>query len=152
DSAAVVESLRGALAGVYEIGDEVGHGGSAYVFRARDLRRQTDVALKVLRPEFGAAVTELRFLREIDLVRTLEHPNVLPLLDSGSAAGQVYFTMPLLQGRTLRDRLDEDGALPIDQVIAISRDIARALDYAHGKGVIHRDIKPSNTLLEDDRA
>jgi tetratricopeptide (TPR) repeat protein len=144
--------FRDALAGLYEIGDEVGRGGSAYVFRARDLQRRVDVALKVLRPEFGAAVTELRFLREIDLVRNLDHPNVLPLLDSGSADGQVYFTMPLLKGRTLRDDLDEHGALPLDRVIAISRDIARALDYAHRKGVIHRDIKPSNTLLEDDRA
>ena len=146
------ERLREALVGLYEIGEEVGRGGTAYVFRARDLRRQRDVAMKVLRPEFGAAVTELRFLREIELVGNLEHPNVLPLLDSGSAGGQVYFTMPLLKGRTLRHLLQENGALPIDQVIAISRDIARALDYAHGKGVIHRDIKPSNTLLEDDRA
>jgi tetratricopeptide (TPR) repeat protein len=144
--------LREALAERYEIGDEVGRGGSAFVFRARDLRRGVDVALKVLRPEFSAAVTELRFLREIELVRSLEHPNVLPLLDSGSADGQVYFTMPLLDGRTLRDDLDEKGALPMERVLAISRDIARALDYAHGKGVIHRDIKPSNTLLEEDRA
>src|SRR6476661_8732269 len=146
------ERLRNALADRYEIGEELGRGGTAYVLRARDLRRQQDVALKVLRPELVAAVTEMRFLREIELARTLDHPNVLPLLDSGSADGQLFFTMPLVTGQTLRSHLRDNGALPVEQVIAIGREIASALDYAHGRGVIHRDIKPSNTLLEGERA
>ena len=150
--AATLDQLRAALAGRYEIAEELGRGGAAYVLRARDLQRQQDVALKILRPELAAAVTQIRFLREIEMVRKLEHPNVLPLLDSGSADGQLFFTMPLVTARTLRHRLDESGALPMAQVIAISRDIASALDYAHSRGVIHRDIKPSNTLLDGDRA
>lgn len=139
------------LADRYEIGDEVGRGATAHVFRARDLQRGQEVALKILRPELTAAVAEMRFLREIDVVRKLEHPNVLPVLDSGSADGQVYFSMPLVNGHTLRRRLRETGPLPIDEVISIGRDVASALDYAHERGLVHRDIKPSNTLLDGER-
>ena len=148
----VFERLRAALADRYEIGEELGRGGTAHVLRARDLKRQQDVALKVLRPELVAAVTEFRFLREIEVVTQLQHPNVLPILDSGSVDGQLYFTMPLVSALTLRHRLHDGGPLAIGEVIAISRDIASALDYAHSRGVIHRDIKPSNTLLDGERA
>src|SRR4029079_14786097 len=108
-------------------------------------------ALKVLRPELTAAVAETRFLREINVIRSLDHPHVLPLLDSGTADGRVYFTRPLVNGQTLRRRLRESGPLPIQDVIAIGRDVASALDYAHGCGVIHRDIKPSNTPLDGEQ-
>jgi tRNA A-37 threonylcarbamoyl transferase component Bud32/tetratricopeptide (TPR) repeat protein len=148
----LIARLNDGLAGRYEIGEELGRGGAAYVFRAHDLHRQQDVALKVLRPELTAAVTEIRFLREIDTIAKLEHPNVVQLLDSGSVGGQVYYTMPFVASQTLRHRLQRSAPLPIAEVIRIARDIASALDYAHSCGVVHRDVKPSNTLLTDTHA
>jgi serine/threonine protein kinase/tetratricopeptide (TPR) repeat protein len=150
--AALIARLNGSLGGRYEIGEELGRGGAAYVFRARDLQRQQDVALKVLRPELTAAVAEIRFQREIDTIAKLDHPNVVQLLDTGSVSGQVYFTMPFVASQTLRNHLARSGPLPIAEVIRIARDIASALDYAHSLGVVHRDVKPSNTLLTDTHA
>jgi serine/threonine-protein kinase len=119
----------------------------ATVYLARDLKHGRPVALKVLRPEVGTALGAERFLREIRLTATLQHPNILPLLDSGAAAGLFYYVMPYVEGESLRQRLERDGQLPLDEAIRLGQEAADALDYAHAQGVIHRDIKPENLLL-----
>ena len=124
----------------------------AIVFLARDLRHGRDVALKVLRPEVGAALGAERFLREIQIVAGLTHPHILPLHDSGEADGLVYFVMPYVRGETLRQRLLRTGPLAVDEAVRIARDIAGGLAYAHEHGIIHRDIKPENILLEGHEA
>jgi serine/threonine-protein kinase len=122
------------------------------VYRARDPRLQREVAIKVLHPELGAALGSERFLSEIRTTARLQHPHVLPLLDSGEADGLLYYVMPLVTGETLRQRLEREQQLPIDDAISIAREVADALGYAHGLGVIHRDIKPENILLRDGHA
>jgi hypothetical protein len=136
----------------YEIQRELGQGGGALVFLARDRKDGRLVALKILRPELSVAVGEARFHREISIARQLEHPNILTLLDFGSAGGHLYFTMPYVEGGTLRDRLRRERQLPLKVAIALARDVAAALDHAHGKDVIHRDIKPGNILISKDSA
>ena len=131
---------------------ELGHGGMSYVYLAQDLQRNGPVAVKILRPEFAASLGAARFQREVDILRHLDHPHILPLYDSGSADGELYYTMPFVNGPTLRENLREEPQLPLEVAIAISRQVASALAYAHGQGVIHRDIKPSNILLDRDRA
>ena len=124
----------------------------ATVYLARDLRHDRDVAIKVLREEVAESLARERFIRETQLAARLNHPHVLPLYDSGEADGTLYFVMPLMQGQTLRDRLDADGQLPIDVVFKLTTEVADALDYAHRHGVVHRDIKPENILLHEGHA
>jgi prepilin-type processing-associated H-X9-DG protein len=144
-----VQRLATALAGSYEIERELGHGGGAFVFLAHDLRENRLIAIKVLRPELTAAMGEARFHREIEIARTLHHDNILPLLDSGSSQGLVYFTMPFVDGETLRTRIKRERQLTLNDAISITRDVGKALDYAHEYGLVHRDIKPANILLAD---
>src|SRR3954465_15884439 len=128
----IVSTLTQQLAGHYRIDRELGAGGMATVFLAHDLRHDRDVAIKVLHPDLGAAVGGERFLSEIRTTARLQHPHILPLLDSGSANGLLYYVMPLVTGETLRARLEREKQLPIDDAIRIAREIADALGYAHG--------------------
>ncbi|HVE33541.1 MAG TPA: protein kinase [Gemmatimonadaceae bacterium] len=156
----VAAVLRDALAGRYVIDREIGRGGMASVYLARDVRHGRSVAVKVLHPEIAAAIGAERFLREIQVAARLRHPHILPLFDSGeasdphdSAGGRVlFYVMPYVAGESLRDRLRRDGALPVSDALRIAREVADALDYAHREGVIHRDIKPDNILLDDRHA
>jgi eukaryotic-like serine/threonine-protein kinase len=140
-------ALTEALAGRYTLTRELGKGGMATVYLAHDCRHDRPVALKVLHREQSAAIGAERFEREIRLLARLRHPFILPLHDSGEAAGALYFVMPYIDGESLRARLEREGALALDQTIPIVRQVADALDYAHGEGVVHRDIKPENILL-----
>lgn len=124
----------------------------AVVYLAHDVRHDRKVALKVLRPELVAAIGPERFLREIRLTASLQHPHILPLHDSGEAAGLLFYVMPFVEGESLRDRLERERQLPVDQALQITRQMAAALDYAHRHGVIHRDIKPENVLIHDGQA
>jgi Tol biopolymer transport system component len=145
-------ALRTALADRYLLERELGQGGMATVWLARDLRNQRPVALKVLRAELGAILGAERFLLEIRTTANLQHPHILPLLDSGEAAGLCYYVMPYVEGESLRDRLGRERQLPIDQAVRLTAEVADALDYAHGQGIIHRDIKPENILLSRGHA
>jgi serine/threonine protein kinase/tetratricopeptide (TPR) repeat protein len=140
--------LATALEGRYVIEREIGNGGTAVVFRARDLRHDRLVAIKVLRPELARSLGTERFLREIRIAASLTHPHILPVHDSGGAAADVlYYVMPYVEGESLRSRLIREGALPMDDALRIARETADALAYAHSRGVVHRDIKPGNILL-----
>jgi tRNA A-37 threonylcarbamoyl transferase component Bud32/tetratricopeptide (TPR) repeat protein len=139
--------LAAALEGRYVIEREIGSGGTAVVFRARDIRHQRLVAIKVLRPELARSMGTERFLREIRIAAGLTHPHILPVHDSGEAAGLLYYVMPYVEGESLRSRLLREGALPLDDALRIARETADALSYAHSRGVVHRDIKPGNILL-----
>jgi len=143
------DKINEALGDAYAIEREIGSGGMATVYLARDVKHDRDVALKVLRPELGATLGADRFLAEIKLTAALQHPNILPLFDSGSAGDLLYYVMPYVRGETLRYRLDRDGSLPVDEAVAIAQGIAAALDHAHRQGVVHRDVKPENVLLSD---
>ena len=147
-----IGALNAALVGRYEIVRELGAGGMATVYRARDLKHDRDVAFKVLRPELGAALGAERFLREIKTTASLRHPHILPLHDSGEAGGFLFYVMPLVEGESLRDRLARDKQLPITDALSIAREVADALSYAHAKGIVHRDVKPENILLESGHA
>jgi len=148
----LVERLRDALADRYLIERELGQGGMATVYLAQDIRHDRKVALKVLRAELAAILGGERFLHEIRTTANLQHPHILPLHDSGEADGIVYYVMPYVEGESLRDRLNRERQLPVEDAVRIAREVADALDYAHRKGVIHRDIKPENILLHDGRA
>jgi len=148
----VLTRLTTSLADRYHIARELGVGGMATVFLAHDLRHDRDVAIKVLHPDLGAALGGERFLSEIRTTARLQHPHVLPLLDSGSADGLLYYVMPLITGETLRARLAREKQLPVDDAVRIAREVADALGYAHELGVIHRDIKPENILLQGGHA
>ncbi len=124
----------------------------ARVYRADDLVHGGEVAIKVLRPELAAALGHDRFLREIRILARLNHPNILPLLDSRDTGGSLYYVTPFIAGSSLQRRLEQDGPLPLEHLASIARDIAAALDHAHKSDVIHRDVKPGNVLLDDDRA
>jgi serine/threonine-protein kinase len=147
DQASQLEQLKAALADRYRIERELGHGGMATVYMADDLKHHRSVAIKVLRPELAAAVGPERFLREIEITARLDHPHILPLLDSGDANGVPYYVMPYVGGESLRDRLNREKQLAIDDAIQITREVADALDFAHQHDVVHRDIKPENILL-----
>src|SRR5438128_1514291 len=144
---ASVGRLEAALAGRYTIERELGRGGMATVYLARDLKHDRPVALKVLRPELAAVLGGERFLREIRLTAQLQHPHILTLIDSGEEDGFRYYVMPYVDGESLRQRLEREGQLPLDEALPIARAIASALDFAHARGVIHRDIKPENIML-----
>jgi len=148
----VVERLRQALADRYRIERELGAGGMATVYLAHDVRHDRQVALKVLRPELAAVIGAGRFLAEIRTTANLQHPNILPLHDSGEVDGTAFYVMPLVEGESLRDRLEREKQLPVSDAVRIAAEVAGALDYAHRKGIIHRDIKPENILLHDGRA
>jgi|CXWL01.1.fsa_nt_gi serine/threonine-protein kinase len=147
-----LDRLGAALADRYRLERELGQGGMATVYLAHDLKHDRDVAIKVLHPDLGAALGGERFLSEIRTTARLQHPHILPLLDSGEADGLLYYVMPLVTGETLRTRLERDRQLPIAEAVLIAREVADALGYAHGLGVIHRDIKPENILLQGGHA
>ena len=143
-----ISRLTVSLSSRYAIEREIGEGGMATVYLARDLRHDRHVALKVLKPDLGAVLGVERFLSEIKVTANLQHPNLLPLFDSGEADGLLYYVMPFVEGESLRSRLDREKQLPIEEAIRISIAIANALGYAHSHGVIHRDLKPENILLQ----
>ena len=144
--------LAAALADRYRIERELGAGGMATVYLALDLRHDRQVALKVLRPELSAVIGAQRFLAEIKTTANLQHPHILSLFDSGEAGGLVYYVMPYVDGESLRDRLNREKQLPVDEALRIAREVLDALEYAHQKGIIHRDIKPENILLHGGHA
>ena len=141
-----------ALADRYRIEREIGSGGMATVYLARDLKHDRDVALKVLRPDLAAMLGTDGFLNEIKISARLDHPHILTLIDSGAADGFVYYVMPFVRGESLRDRLKQQKQLGLDEALDITRQITSALDYAHRHGVVHRDIKPENILLHEGEA
>ena len=146
------ERLIAALADRYRIERPLGTGGMATVYLAEDLRHARQVAIKVLHPELSAVLGPERFLAEIKLTAALQHPHILPLFDSGSADGLLFYVMPFVEGQTLRTRLAREHQLPIADATSIATEVADALGYAHGRGVVHRDIKPENILLRDGHA
>src|SRR5882762_8966191 len=146
------ERLRTALTDRYALERELGRGGMAVVFLARDPRHDRAVAIKVLRDEIAAALGAERFLREIQIAAKLHHPHILPLYDSGAAGELLYYVMPYVEGESLRQRLEREKQLPVDEALAITRQVASALAYAHRHDVVHRDIKPENILLESGEA
>ncbi|MEP6764711.1 MAG: protein kinase [Gemmatimonadaceae bacterium] len=156
-----IQNLSTALADRYAVERQIGAGGMATVYLARDLKHDRNVAIKVLRPEIGEALGAERFLLEIKTTANLRHPHIVPLYDSGEVrietAGEraqtlLYYVMPLLEGESLRERLDRDKQLPIDDALRIASEVADALSYAHARGVVHRDIKPENIMLESGHA
>jgi len=148
----LVERLRAALADRYTIERELGHGGMATVYLARDARHDRYVALKVLDPELAASVGADRFLREIRIAAGLTHPHILPLYDSGQAREFLYYAMPYVEGESLCDLLQREHQLPVGEAVRIAREVADALAAAHRRGIVHRDIKPENILLEEGHA
>jgi serine/threonine-protein kinase len=148
----VLDRLGEALGDRYRLARQLGAGGMALVFLADDLRHDRRVALKVLRPEIAAALGGERFLKEIHVIAKLQHPNILPLFDSGQVDGLLYYVMPFIEGETLREKLIRERQLPLAEAIRITADLGDALAYAHREGVIHRDIKPENVLLSGGRA
>jgi serine/threonine-protein kinase len=148
---AVPSEVSAALADRYAIERELGQGGMATVYLAEDLKHQRKVAIKVLRPELAAVLGANRFLQEIRTTAHLQHPNILPLFDSGEAGGVLYYVMPYIRGETLREKLDREKQLGIPEAVRITAEVAEALDYAHRQEVVHRDIKPENILLQDGR-
>ncbi len=143
----VLQRLTTALSDRYTIERELGAGGMATVYLATDLKHERHVAIKVLRPELAAVLGPKRFLREIKLAANLTHPHILPLHDSGDADGFLYYVMPYVEGESLRDRLNHEKQLPVEDALQIAREVATALSYAHDHDVVHRDIKPENILL-----
>ena len=144
--------LTAALAGRYAIERELGAGGMATVYLAHDLRHDRSVAVKVMRSELAAVIGAARFLREITISAGLHHPHILALYDSGEAEGFLYYVMPFVEGESLRDRLNREKQLPVDDALQIAREVADALSYAHSRGLVHRDIKPENILLHEGAA
>ena len=144
----VIDALRGR----YEVGRELGHGGMATVYLARDVRDGRAVAIKVMHPRVANALNAQRFLREISLVGSMGHPLIVPLHDSGAVAEVLFYVMPYVEGETLGQRLSRVRRLPLDDALAITHDVADALGHAHRQGILHRDVKPENILLAGGRA
>jgi serine/threonine-protein kinase len=147
-----VERLSTALADRYAIERELGAGGMATVYLAADLKHDRRVAIKTIRPELAASLGAERFLREIRIAAKLQHPHILPLFDSGAVGDILFYVMPFIEGESLRDRLERERQLPIDEALHLAREIADALGYAHSLGVVHRDVKPENVLLAGGHA
>ncbi|MEO7367274.1 MAG: serine/threonine-protein kinase, partial [Gemmatimonadaceae bacterium] len=145
----VREQLTNALISRYAVEHLIGSGGMATVYLARDLKHDRLVALKVLNPELGAVLGSDRFLSEIKVTANLQHPNLLPLFDSGDADGLLFYVMPYVEGESLRARLEREKQLPVEEALRLSIAVGSALDYAHRRGVIHRDLKPENILLHE---
>jgi len=148
----ITEELQSALPERYRVIREIGRGGMAIVYLAEDIPHEREVAVKVLSPQLGTAIDGERFKREIRIAAQLSHPNILPAYDSGSQNGVLYYVMPYVPGESLRKRLDRVGQLTIDDAITIACEVADALEYAHGQGIVHRDIKPENILLQSGHA
>ncbi len=148
----LLATVQAALAERYLVKHQVGRGSMAGVFFAWDHNLECDVAIKVLRPEFGPTIIAERFHREIAFLKVLDHPNILSILDSGEAQTLTYFTMPFAHGDTLATRVSRESPLSIDEALRVTREVASAIDHAHSKGIIHRDIKPQNVVFEQDRA
>jgi serine/threonine-protein kinase len=148
DSDSIARRIGTNLADRYTIERQLGQGGMAIVYLADDLRHGRKVAIKVLRPELAAIVGGERFLAEIRTTANLQHPNLLPLFDSGEADGLLFYVMPYVEGETLRARLDAEPQLPVDETVRLISLLAGALDFAHARGVVHRDLKPENILLQ----
>ncbi|HSE67400.1 MAG TPA: serine/threonine-protein kinase, partial [Gemmatimonadales bacterium] len=136
----------------YLIEREIGRGGMSVVYLARDQKHERPVALKVLQPELSHSLQTQRFLHEIKLSASLTHPHIVPVYDSGSHDGELYYVMAYIEGESLRSRLNREKRLPLEEALKIAREVADALDYAHARGVIHRDIKPENVLLGSGHA
>jgi tetratricopeptide (TPR) repeat protein len=151
-SSPLADRLQAVLGDRYRLERELGAGGMAIVWLAEDVKHRRKVAIKVLRPELAAALGPSRFVREIEIAAQLQHPHILPLLDSGEGDGLAYYVMPYVEGESLRDRVARAGALPLAEALTILRDVADALAYAHRRGVVHRDVKPDNILLSDGHA
>jgi serine/threonine-protein kinase len=147
-SAPTPDRLEADLADRYTVIRELGHGGMATVYLARDLAHEREVALKVLLPDLASVLGPERFKREIDVASALQHPNILGIFDSGTAGGTLFYTMPYVEGESLRAKLDRERQLSVHDAIRIARDVASALDLAHTKGIVHRDIKPENILID----
>ena len=147
----ITSRLSTALADRYKLERELGSGGMATVYLAEDLKHKRKVAVKVLRPELAATLGPERFVQEITTTANLQHPHILPLFDSGEADSFLYYVMPFIDGETLRDKLNRETQLGIDEAVKITTEVADALHYAHGEGVIHRDIKPENILIHNGR-
>jgi len=147
----MIHRLNAALADRYFIERELGEGGIATVYLAEDLRHKRRVALKVLKPELAAVVGGERFLSEIETTARLQHPNILPLFDSGEVDGFLFYVMPYVDGESLRDRLEREKQLPVDEAVRIAMEVAEGLHSAHGHGVVHRDIKPANIMVSQGR-
>ena len=145
----ITARLTTALADRYTIEREIGAGGMATVYLAEDVKHRRKVAVKVLRPEFAVTLGPERFVREIEIAANLSHPHILPLHDSGEADGFLYYVMPYVEGESLRERLDRDGKLSVEDAVRLTDDVAAALSYAHRQGIVHRDIKPENILLHE---
>jgi serine/threonine protein kinase len=147
-SIGVVDALRER----YELGEELGHGGMATVYLARDVRDQRMVAIKVMHPRVANALNAQRFLREIAIAGSMGHPLIVPLHDSGTAGDVLFYVMPYVEGDTLAQRLARVRRLPLEDALAVARDVAEALGHAHRQGILHRDVKPQNILLAGGRA
>jgi serine/threonine-protein kinase len=148
----LLPGLSEALADRYRIERELGRGGMAIVYRAHDVRHDRPVALKVLLPQISSALGSERFLQEIRVTARLRHPHILPLFDSGDAAGFLFYVMPLVEGESLRSRLSREPALTVDEAVRLAVEVADALGHAHAQGIVHRDVKPENILLENGHA
>ena len=147
----MLDRIRSALADRYEVEREIGRGGMAVVYLARDLQLGRQVAIKVIRPELAQALGIERFLREVRIEAALDHPNVVTLFDSGEADGLPYYVMPYVEGESLRKRLERENRLSLEETLRITSCVAAGLGYAHDRGIVHKDIKPENILLSEDR-